>query len=52
MSRVRLKKASFPLRYRLDVTYPDGTTVTEHDAYEFPPDVDRGELGTLDEFAD
>ena len=34
--------AEFPLRYELEVSYPDGNTFTLHDPYAFPPTV--GEL--------
>ena len=51
-----MKKASFPLRYRLDITYADGTTVEEHDAYEFrrpsaarPNLLGEGRTSTIDQ---
>ena len=36
--------ADLPLRYELEVAYPDGNTFTQRDAYAFPPTL--GELDT------
>jgi 1,4-alpha-glucan branching enzyme len=39
-----LEGADLPLRYELEVAYPDGNTFTQRDAYAFPPTL--GELDT------
>ena len=39
-----LEGADLPLRYELEVAYPDGNTYTQRDAYAFPPTL--GELDT------
>jgi 1,4-alpha-glucan branching enzyme len=39
----KVKKATFPLSYELDISYPDGTERSERDAYSFAPT-----LGDLD----
>ena len=39
-----MEGADLPLRYELEVAYPDGNTFTQRDAYAFPPTL--GELDT------
>jgi 1,4-alpha-glucan branching enzyme len=39
-----IEGADLPLRYELEVAYPDGSTVTQRDPYAFPPTL--GELDT------
>jgi 1,4-alpha-glucan branching enzyme len=36
--------AELPLRYELEVSYPDGNTFTLHDPYAFPPTIDELDL--------
>jgi 1,4-alpha-glucan branching enzyme len=45
----RLRGASLPLRYELEISYPDGRAVTGRDPYAFPPTLGQLDLHLIGE---